>query len=157
MSPKILDRKGMALVFCLLIMTVASMIGIGIATDSSIDGQISRNQRNINKDFFIADGTNSFKQAEILNDINLAPENLDKPEVKLDGSTEEALPNVENLATVPEYNATIEYLFRRHISAGFSIENSERFKFYYYTTKTHSRRNSRNSTGIKTTEKKLGI
>ena len=147
----------MALVVCLLIMAVAATIGIGIATSTSIDGQISRNQRDFNKDFFIADGTNNFKRAVILTDVNLAPKNLEKPEVKDKGDEDETLTSSEELPTPPSYRARISYLFRRHISSGFSIENGNSFKFYYYATKTNSRRHNRNETGVKTTEKKLGI
>ncbi|MCD6533643.1 MAG: pilus assembly PilX N-terminal domain-containing protein [Deltaproteobacteria bacterium] len=150
------DTRGMALVICLLIMTVAAMMGIGIATDSTIDGQISRNQRYTAKDFFIADGTNQVKLGEILTDNNLAPKIMNQPEIVQDESVE-SLSDLDNLPNPPQFKARINYLFRRHISAGFSIEDSGSFKFYYYTTKTNARRNNRDKTGIKTTEKKLGI
>ena len=151
------ETKGMALVICLLIMTVAAMMGIGIATDSTIDGQISRNQRNTTKDFFIGDGTNQIKIGEILTDDALAPKILTKPEVKLDGTSDESLSDLDSLPNPPKYRARINYLFRRHVGAGFSIEGSENFKFYYYSTQTNARRDNRDKTGIKTTEKKLGL
>ena len=154
------ETKGMALVICLLIMTVAAMMGIGIATDSTIDGQISRNQRNTTKDFFIGDGTNQIKIGEILTDDDLAPTILTEPEVKLDDdntNTDESLADLDSLPDPPKFRAKINYLFRRHVGAGFSIEGSENFKFYYYTTQTNARRDNRNKTGIKTTEKKLGL
>ena len=151
------ETKGMALVICLLIMTVAAMMGIGIATDSTIDNQISRNQRYTAKDFFIADGTNQIKLGEILTDNTLAPNVLTKPEVKQDGEDDETLSNLDNLPNPPTYRARINYLYRRHVSEGFSIEGKDNFKFYYYTTKTNARRNSRDKTGVKTTEKKLGL
>ena len=151
------ETKGMALVICLLIMTVAAMMGVGIATDSTIDGQISRNQRDATKDFFIGDGTNQIKIGEILTDDALAPKILTKPEVKLDGTSDESLSDLDSLPNPPKYRARINYLFRRHVGAGFSIEGSENFKFYYYTTQTNARRDNRNKTGIKTTEKKLGL
>ncbi len=147
----------MALVICLLIMTVAAMMAIGIATSSTIDGQISRNQRDIDKDFFIGDGTNQIKIGRILTDNTLAPTVLTKPEVKKPGTTTETLANFDNLPTPPEYRARISYIFRRTVSPGFSIENANSFKFYFYTVKTNARRNNRNEVGIKTTEKKLGI
>ena len=147
----------MALVICLLIMTVAAMMAIGIATSSTIDGQISRNQRDIDKDFFIGDGTNRVKIGKILTDNTLAPTILTAPEVKKDGTTNETLSNLDNLPNPPEYRARISYIFRRTVSPGFSIENANSFKFYYYTIKTNARRNNRNEVGIKTTEKKLGI
>ncbi len=157
MKKIIKETKGMALVICLLIMTVAAMMGIGIATDSTIDGQISRNQRYTAKDFFIADGTNQIKLGEILTDNSLAPKIMDQPEVVRIGDTEETLSDLDNLPNPPKFKARINYLFRRHVSAGYSIEGSDSFKFYYYTTKTNARRNNRNKTGIKTTEKKLGL
>ena len=157
MKKIIKETKGMALVICLLIMTVAAMMGIGIATDSTIDGQISRNQRYTAKDFFIADGTNQIKLGEILTDNDLAPKILDQPEIKQDGKDDETLSDLDNLPNPPTYRAQIDYIFRRHVSEGFSIEGKNNFKFYYYTTKTNARRNNRNKTGIKTTEKKLGL
>jgi len=151
------ETKGMALVICLLIMTVAAMLGIGIATDSTIDGQISCNQRYTAKDFFIADGTNEIEVAKILTDNNLAPDNVEKPELLPDSNTDRTLPDLDSLPDPPKFRAKLNYLFRRHTGAGFSIEGGDSFKYYYYTTKTNARRNNRNRTGVKTTEKKLGL
>ncbi len=147
----------MALVICLLIMTVAAMMAIGIATSSTIEGQISRNQRDLSKDFFIADGTNRVKIGKILTDNALAPTILTKAEVKKTGTNTETLADLDNLPTPPQYRARISYIFRRTVSPGFSIENANSFKFYYYTIRSNARRNGRDGTGIKTTEKKLGI
>lgn len=147
----------MALVIALLIMTVAAMMAIGIATSSTIDGQISRNQRDLGKDFFIADGTNTVKVGKILTDDALAPTILTDPEVKQDGNTVESLADLDNLPSPPKYKARISYLFRRTVSPGFSIENTSGFKFYYYTIRSNARRNNRDGTAVKTTEKKLGI
>jgi hypothetical protein len=162
------DTRGMALVLCLLIMTVAALIGIGIATSSTIDGQISRNQRNFTKSFFIADGTNRYKQAKILTDDNLAPTILDNPEVVWgipddpNNPTKwepvpENLPDTQNLPAAPMFLTKIDYLFRRHITFKNSIENQGHFKYYYYSIETGARRNNRRETAVKTTEKKLGI
>ncbi|HIE07790.1 MAG TPA: hypothetical protein EYP64_07070 [Desulfarculaceae bacterium] len=157
MTNTLKDNRGMALVISLLIMTVAAMMAIGIATSSTIDGQISRNQRDLGKDFFIADGTNRIKIGKILTDNDLAPKILTKPEVKKDGTNTETLSDLDNLPNPPEYQARISYLFRRTVSPGFSIENSSGFKFYFYTIKSNARRNNRDKVGVKTTEKKLGI
>ena len=151
------ETKGMALVICLLIMTVAAMLAIGIATDSTIDGQISRNQRYTTKDFFIADGTNEIEVAKILTDDDLAPDNVEKPELLPDSDTDQTLPDLDSLPDPPKFRAKLNYLFRRHTGAGFSIEGGANFKHYYYSTQTNSRRNSHNKTGVKTTEKKLGL
>ncbi len=156
--------QGMALVLCLLIMSVAALIGIGIATSSNIDSQISRNQRDFTKDFFIADGINRAKQAKILTDNNLAPTRLDRPKVVLNDkdANNSKIPHTlpgsqQELPTTPRYTAKIEYLFRRHVSSGYSIENSNHFKYYHYAIKTHPWKNNREGIGIKTIEKKLGI
>ena len=156
------ETKGMALVICLLIMTVAAMLGIGIATDSTIDGQISRNQRGTAKDFFISDGTNQIKIREIQVDGtgDLAPTNLDTPENVHDDNADdedETLSDIDNLPNPPKFRAKIDYMFRRFTTGGFSVDGETSFKFYYYTTQTNARRNNRNQTGIKTTERKLGI
>ncbi len=151
------DEKGMALVISLLIMAVAAMIGIGIATDSTIDGQISRNQRNTTKDFFIGDGTNQIKIGQIMTDTSLLPKLFDKPEITpQDGSSDESLPDLDNLPNPPKFRARICYLYRRYTNAGFSIDDEDSFKYYYYTTQTKVMRNNLIKTSIKTTEKKLG-
>ncbi len=157
MTNTLKDNRGMALVISLLIMTVAAMMAIGLATSSTIDGQISRNQRDMEKDFFIGDGTNQIKIGKILTDNTLAPTVLTEPEVKKPGDSDETLSDLDNLPTPPKYRGRISYLFRRTVSPGFSIENATSFKFYYYTVRTNSRRDNRDRTTIKTTEKKLGI
>ena len=146
----------MALVICLLIMAVAAMLGIGIATDSTIDGQISRNQRSATKDFFLGDGTNQIKIGQILTDTSLWPKLLDEPEIKQLGDTDESLLDLDNLPNPPKFRARICYLYRRYANAGFSIDDEDSFKYYYYTTKTNVMRNNLIKASIKTTEKKLG-
>ena len=144
------NNQGMALVISLLIMAVAAMIGIGIATDSSIDGQISRNQRNLKKDFFIADGSNLVEVAKILASDPELFENKDftKPQILADNSNEE-LPGM----TTINYRRRISHLFRRFNLSGDSIDSGA-FTLRYYTTKTFARRDNRNQTSIKTTERR---
>jgi len=145
------NNKGMALVICLLIMAIAAMIGIGIATDSSIDGQISRNQRNIKKDFFVADGSNLIEVAKLLEPAGPAPQNINTPEVLENDTSDSDLPG----AVTIKYRGRISYLFNRSNLSGYSIEGSA-FKYYYYTARTLARRNGRNQVCIKSTEKKIG-
>jgi len=150
------DTRGMALVICLLIMTVAAMMGIGIATDSTIDTQISRNQRDITKDFFIADGTNRIKLAEMIEpDTPLKPDQFFLPEIVLNDTSDQSIPNPDNLSTPPKFQAHIDYLFIRYTNAdgGNSIEaGGATVRYYYFTTQTNTRRNNHNKTGVKTTE-----
>ncbi len=145
------NNRGMALVICLLIMAVAAMIGIGIATDSTIDGQISRNQRSTKKDFFIADGTNLIKVASLLEPSGPAPKNTKTPEVLEKDDSDLDLPG----STTIKYQGRISYLFDRSNLSGYSIESSA-FRHYYYTTKTRALRNGRRQTSVKTTERKIG-
>ncbi len=145
------NDKGMALVIALLIMAVAAMIGIGIATDSSIDGQISRNQRNTKKDFFVADGSNLIKVASLIEPDGPAPQNTGKPEVLNNDTSDSDLPG----STTIKYRGRLSYLFNRSNLSGYSIEAAA-FKHYYYTIKTRARRNGRNQTSVKTTEREIG-
>ncbi len=144
------NNQGMALVLCLLIMTVAALIGVGIATDSTIDGQITRNQRTSKKDFFIADGTNLFKVASLLEKDGPSPQNPKNPEV-LEADIDDNLPG----STTTIFRSRISYLFNRSNLPGYSIEGAT-FKNYYYTTKTIARRNNRNRKSVKSTEKEVG-
>ncbi len=145
------NNQGMALVISLLIMAVAAMIGIGIATDSSIDGQISRNQRNLKKDFFIADGSNLLEVARILGADPALFQNVDftKPNVLDEGTSESSLPGL----TTTKYRSRISHLFHRFNLAGDSIDSGA-FTLRYYTVKTFARRNNRDKTSIKTVERK---
>lgn len=145
------DNRGMALVICLLIMAVAAMIGIGISTDSSIDGQISRNQRDTKKDFFIADGSNLIKVASLLEPDGPSPQNTKIPQVLVKDDSDLDLPG----STTIKYQGRISYLFDRSNLSGYSIESSA-FRHYYYTTKTRALRNGRIRASVKTTERKIG-
>ena len=148
------NNQGMALVISLLIMAVAAMIGIGIATDSSIDGQISRNQRNLKKDFFIADGSNLVEVAKILASDPELFENKDftKPQILADNSTDNSNEELPGMTTI-NYRRRISHLFRRFNLSGDSIDSGA-FTLRYYTTKTFARRDNRNQTSIKTTERR---
>ncbi len=151
------DSKGMALVICLLIMTVAAMMAIGIATDSTIDGQISRNYRDTIKDFFIADGTNQLETPRIVTDLgdNFKIKNITKPKIIQDGTTEnEVLGIASSMANPPRYKARINYHFYRAlIRAGYSLGM---FNSFYYTTETTPIRGQRNKPGVKTLVSRIG-
>ena len=149
------DTKGMALVICLLIMTVAAMMGIGIATDSTIDGQISRNQRNSTKDFFIADGTNQLEAPRIITDTTFAISNITKPLVLQAGTTENDILGLPStLSNPPQYLARTSYHFyRATIKAGYSLGM---FNSYFYSTRTTPRRNQLSKPGVKTFVSQIG-
>ena len=145
------NNKGMALVICLMIMAVAAMIGIGISTDSTIDGLIARNQRDTKKDFFIADGSNLIKVASLIAPDGPAPSNPGLPELLEDGESDTSLPGPDLI----KFRAKISYIFDRSDVHDSSKEGLT-FKHYYYMTKTNARRNNRNQTGIQTTEREIG-
>ncbi len=147
------NESGIALVICLLIMAVAAMLAVGIATDSTIDGQISRNQRNINKDFFIADGTNQLEVPRIAKELPVT--NITAPATLEDDTSDETVPGLPDTITNPTtYRALIRYHFYRPtLSAGYSFNM---FNSYYYSTKTRTRRKSLNKTGVRTVQSKIG-
>ncbi|MEA3347996.1 MAG: pilus assembly PilX N-terminal domain-containing protein [Pseudomonadota bacterium] len=149
------DCKGMALVICLLIMTVAAMMGIGIATTSTIDGQISRNQRTATKDFFIADGTNQLETPRIITDNNFAISDITKPLVLQLGSTENDVLGIPStMPSPPKYLARTSYHFyRATIKAGYSLGM---FNSYFYTTRTIPSRKQQKKPGVKTFVSQLG-
>ena len=147
------DNRGMALIICLLIMAVASMMAIGIATDSTIDGQISRNQRDTTKDFFIADGTNQLEVPKIITDFEI--DNIIKPVVLKAGSTENDVPGVSSSQpNRPRYLARTNYhYYRATIKPGYQLG---KFNSYYYTTRTTPVRKQRSKPGVKTLITQLG-
>ena len=149
------DTRGMALVICLLTMTVAAMIGIGIATDATIDGQISRNQRDTTKDFFIADGTNQLETPRIITDDSFAISNITKPLVLQPGSTENDVLGIPSTMTnPPKYQARTSYHFyRATIKAGYSLGL---FNSYFYSTRTTPRRKQLSKPGVKTFASQIG-
>lgn len=147
------DTRGMALIICLLIMTVAAMMAIGIATDSTIDGQISRNQRDTTKDFFIADGTNHIEVPKIITEFEL--KNIIKPNVLQDGSSENDVPGVSSSQpNRPRYKARTNYhYYRATIKAGYQLG---KFNSYYYTTRTTPVRKQLSKPGVKTLVTQFG-
>ena len=149
------DTKGMALVICLLIMTVTAMMGIGIATNSTIDGQISRNQRDATKDFFIADGTNQLETPRIITDNNFAISDITKPLALQTDSTENDVIGIPSTMTnPPKYLARTNYHFyRATIKAGYSLGM---FNSYFYSTRTTPRRKQLSKPGVKTFVSKFG-
>ncbi len=147
------DTRGMALVISMLIMAVASMMAIGIATDSTIDGQISRNQRDTTKDFFIADGTNQLETIRIITDFSL--DNIIKPVVLQNDTTEKDVPGVSSsMPNRSRYLAKTNYHFyRATIKAGYQLG---KFNSYYYSTNTTPTRKQLSKPGVKTLVTQFG-
>ena len=147
------SEKGMALIICLLIMVVAAMLGIGIATDASISTQTSRNQRDITRDFFTADGTNQVEVPRIATDPDLpGVTNIEQPAVLQDDDTDETITGITT--DPPVYRAKIRYQFYHPLKqAGFSFNL---FNAYFYTTKTTARRRNINRAYVVTSEYKVG-
>ena len=149
------ENKGMALVICLLVMTVAAMMGVGIATDSTIDGQISRNQRDATKDFYIADGTNQLEAPRIITDDTFAINDITKPKLlQNDTSENDVLGIPSTMPSPPKYKARTSYHFYRStIKAGYSLNM---FNSYFYSTRTIPIRKHINKPGVKTLVTQLG-
>ncbi|RKX23265.1 MAG: hypothetical protein DRP47_12945, partial [Candidatus Zixiibacteriota bacterium] len=80
-----------------------------------------------------------------------SPQNPQAPEVLEDGNSNSTMPG----STTTKYRSRISYLFNRSNLPGYSIEGAA-FKNYFYTTKTHARRNNRNQKSVKTTEREVG-
>lgn len=152
------DTKGMALVICLLIMTVAATMGIGIATDSTIDGQISRNQRDMTKNFFIADGTNQLEVSRITTDPDLGISDITKAAVIDDSDDDDDDKTISGLSTSipnpPVYRAKIQYHFYRpDKTPGNSLG---KFNSFFYSTRTRVRRRKINKASIRTVQSLIG-
>ena len=147
------NESGIALVICLLIMAVAAMLAVGIATDSTIEGQISRNQRNITKDFFIADGTNQLEVPRIAKDLPVT--NITAPVTLEDDTSDQTVPGLpKTMTNPPTYRAFIRYHFYRPtLTAGYSFNM---FNSYYYSTRTRTRRRNLNKAGVRTVQSKIG-
>ena len=151
------DNKGMALVICLLIMAVAAMLAVGIATDSTIDGQISRNQRDMTKNFFIADGSNQLEfpriSAKFPDDLPVT--DITTPATLIEDSTDKTVPGLPtSMTNPPTYKAHIRYHFYRpKLSAGYSFNM---FNAYYFSTKTRTRRQNLDKAGVRTVQSKIG-
>lgn len=146
------NEKGMALVICLLIMVVAAMIGIGVATDSTTSSRIALNQRLMARDFYIADGTNQIEVPKISNDPSLALSDITGPTVLKDDTTDESVSDVSY--DPPKYRATIKFHFYRPMKkAGFSFDL---FNSYYFSTRTKAMRNGVKKTSVTTVQSKVG-
>ncbi|MBN2705944.1 MAG: pilus assembly PilX N-terminal domain-containing protein [Deltaproteobacteria bacterium] len=149
------QQEGMALVLCLLIMAVAAMIAVGIATDSSVDSQISRNQRLQGKDFFVADGTNQIEVPRISMPNELPVPDITNPVTLENDAVDETLPSLpQTIIDPPTYRALIRYhYYRPTLAAGYSFNM---FNSYYYSTMTRTRRNNLNKTAVRTVQSKIG-
>jgi len=146
------NEKGMALVICLLLMVVAAMIGIGVATDSTTSGRIARNQREITRDFFVADGSNQIEVPRISTDEDLAVSNINSTSTLVEDSTDQTIDDISN--DPPTYRALIRYhYYRPTLSAGYSFNM---FNSYYYSTRTRTRRKNLDKTGVRTVQSKIG-
>lgn len=146
------NEKGMALVVCLLIMVVAAMIGIGVATDSTTSSRIAFNQRLITRDFFIAEGTNQIEVPKISNDPNLGLNDITGPAILKNDTTDDSVSDVSN--DPPKYRATIQFHFYRPMKkAGYSIGL---FNYYTFSTKTRAMRNGVKKASVKTVQNKIG-
>ncbi len=145
------NEKGMALVICLLIMVVAAMIGIGVATDSTTSGRIALNQRLMARDFYIADGTNQIEVPKIATDSSLGVSNISSGST-LKNDVEETISDITD--DPPKYLARIRYHFYRPTKkAGFSFNL---FNSYYFSTRTRSIRAGVNKASVNTVQSKIG-
>jgi len=155
------NEKGIALVICLLIMVVAAMIGIGVATDSTTSGRIARNQRAITRDFFIADGTNQIEVPKIATDSSLGVSNITASCDPRDNNDDDIDDNdqIDQVITAiindpPKYRARIRYHFYRSTKkAGYSFNL---FNSYYYSTRTRAMRSGVKKASVNTVQSKLG-
>jgi len=145
------NENGMALIICLLIMVVAAMIGIGVATDSTTSSRIALNQRLMVSDFYIADGSNQIEVPKIANDPSLGVSNIQKSNILKD-DVEETVSDITD--DPPKYRARIRYHFYRPMKkAGFSFNL---FNSYYFSTRTCSIRAGVNKASVNTVQSKVG-
>ena len=149
------NEKGMALVICLLIMVVAAMIGIGVATDSTTSGRIAFNQRLMARDFHIADGTNQIEVPKISTDPNLGVSNIATSITLRDDYTDDYDRTVTDITNdPPKYRSKIRYHFYRPtLKAGYSLNM---FNSYYFSTQTQTRRKQIGRTRVETVQSKFG-
>jgi len=146
------NEKGMALVICLMIMVVAAMIAIGVATDSTTSGRIALNQRLITRDFFIADGTNQIEVPKISTDPSLGVSNITVSATLRDDTTDQTITAITD--DPPKYRAKIRYHFYRLTrKTGYSLNL---FNSYYYSTLTRAIRKGVKRSSVKTVENKIG-
>ena len=149
------DEKGMALVVCLLIMVIAAMIGIGVATDSTTSGRIARNQRDITRDFFIADGTNQIEVPKIATDQDMAVKNIAASKILRDDEDDDYDRSVTDITdNPPKYRSRIRYHFYQPtIKAGYSLNT---FNSYLFSTQTQTRRKQHGRIKVNTVQSKIG-
>ena len=134
----------MALVVVLMVMMVATLIGVGISTNTTIDLKITSNKRNMTTDFFISEGSNQVEVPEISTNDDLGVTDITKRVVLKDEDD-----NLNGLTGNPGYHSIITYHFyRQAIKAGYSLGM---FNNYYYSTRT-----DRRQSGIRTSESKIG-
>ncbi len=155
------NERGMALVICLMIMVVAAMIAIGVATDSTTSSRIALNQRLITRDFFIADGTNQIEVPKIATDPSLGVRNIttsgeprdeDGDGIDDHDQVDQTITDITN--DPPKYRAKIRYHFYRPTrKAGYSLNL---FNSYYYSTLTRAIRKGLKRSSVKTVENKIG-
>ncbi len=137
-------EAGMALVAVIMVLMVATLVAVGISTNTTIDLKITSNKRALTQDFFICEGANQFEVPKIATDPNLKV-----PDITHARDLKDADTKLENVDEEPAYHAKIKYNFyRQALKAGYSLGM---FNAYYYSTET-----KRNRNGIKTTESKIG-
>ena len=137
----------MALVVVLMVMMVATLIGVGISTNTTIDLKITSNKRNMTTDFFVSEGSNLVEVPKIATDSSLGVADITKQIILRDADD-----TLNGLTNNPAYHSIITYHFYRqrdsHREAGYSIGM---FNYYYYSTRT-----DRRQSGIQTSESKIG-
>ncbi len=134
----------MALVVVLMVLMVATMIAIGISTNTTIDLKITSNKKQMTNDFYLSEGSNQVEVRKIATDSSLGVADITKQIILRDADD-----TLNGLTDNPAYHAKITYHFyRRTLKAGYSLGM---FNSYYYSTRTDRRQN-----GIKTLESKIG-
>jgi hypothetical protein len=138
---RIRNSAGMALVVVMMVLMVATMIAIGVTTDSTIDIKIAGNQKVYTKNFFIVEAANQVEVPRI--STELAVHNINV-RTTLNDNTVEIL---TGLPGNPSYRSTIIYHRYGPPPPGYSLD---KFSSYYYSTTTSKK------TRIRTTEGKIG-
>ncbi len=137
-------QKGMALVVVLMVMMVATLIGVGISTNTTIDLKISSNKKNMINDFYISDGSNQAEVPKIASDTTLGVADITKRSILRNADL-----LLNGLYGNPRYHSLIIYhYYRSTMKAGYSLGM---FNSYYYSTRT-----DRRQSGVTTSETKIG-
>lgn len=127
-----------------MVMMVATLIAVAIATNTTTELKITTNKREMTNDFFISESSNQVEIPKIANDPSLGVSDITTRSLLRDADD-----NLNGLTGNPEYHAIITYHFYQHaIKAGYSLGM---FNSYYYTTRTNRHRQ-----GIRTSESKIG-